>query len=93
MGDSLNWSVYIIRCSDNSLYTGITTNLPRRFHQHATRQGAKYFRGRQPEALVYIESGHNRTTASRREVEIKKLRRTEKLQLIASTEENLKPCG
>jgi putative endonuclease len=89
MVDSLNWSVYIIQCSDNSLYTGITTNMHRRFHQHATRQGAKYFRGRQPETLVYIESGHSRISASRREVEIKKLRRTEKLHLITSSEDIL----
>lgn len=63
--------------------------MARRFHQHATPHGAKYFRGRQPETLVYIESGHNRITASRREFEIKKLRRTEKLQLIVSSEHNL----
>jgi putative endonuclease len=89
MGDSQNWSVYIIQCSDNSLYTGITTDISRRFHQHATRRGAKYFRGRQPETLVYIEAGHNRVTASRREVEIKKLGRNEKLQLIICSNDNL----
>jgi len=78
------WFVYIIHCSDDSLYTGITTDLERRYKQHSQQQGAKYFRGRQPKELVYQESGHNRSTASKREIEIKKLSRANKLQLIAS---------
>lgn len=78
------WFVYIIHCSDDSLYTGITTDLERRYKQHSEQQGAKYFRGRQPKELVYQESGHNRSTASKREMEIKKLSRLHKLQLIAS---------
>lgn len=80
----MNWQVYIIRCTDNSLYTGITNNVARRFNQHADRQGAKYFRGRQPKELVYVETGHDRSSASKREVVIKKLPRLEKLQLLAS---------
>jgi putative endonuclease len=84
MKNTLNWSVYIIRCSDDSLYTGITIDMDRRFDQHSNQQGAKYFRGRQPKALVYVETGHSRRTASQREIAIKKLRRFEKLQLIAS---------
>jgi putative endonuclease len=79
------WNVYIIQCSDNSLYTGITNDIARRFNQHANQQrGAKYFRGRQPEALVYLEAGHTRQTASQREAAIKKLSRSAKLVLIAS---------
>lgn len=80
----MNWLVYIIRCSDNTLYTGITNNLERRLSQHATQRGAKYFRGRQPEEIVYVENGHDRSSASRREAEIKRLERTEKMSLISS---------
>jgi putative endonuclease len=79
-----NWFVYIIHCSDETLYTGITTDIERRYNQHATQQGAKYFRGRKPRKLVYQESGHDRSTASKREIEIKGLSRADKFQLIAS---------
>ncbi len=81
----MNWQVYMIICSDNSLYTGITTDVQRRFSQHLAGTGAKYFRGRIPHRLVYLEGGHNRSTASRREAQIKKLRSDEKRQLIVST--------
>jgi putative endonuclease len=80
----LNWCVYIIRCSDDTLYTGITNNLERRLEQHATQRGATYFRGRKPEAIVYVENGHDRSSASKREAEIKKLERAEKVLLITS---------
>jgi putative endonuclease len=80
----MNWQVYIIHCSDDSLYTGITTDLQRRFDQHATGRGAKYFRGRQPQQIVYKESGLTRSTASSREREIKNLERSGKLALISS---------
>jgi len=80
----MNWQVYIILCSDNTLYTGITTDLQRRFGQHASGRGAKYFRGRQPVQIVYQESGHTRSTAGTRELEIKDLARAEKLTLIFS---------
>ena len=80
----MNWQVYIILCSDDSLYTGITTDVERRFAQHLAGTGAKYFRGRSPCRIVYLESGHNRSSASRREVEIKRLRPADKRLLIAS---------
>jgi putative endonuclease len=80
----MNWLVYIIVCSDDSLYTGITTDLQRRFDQHASGRGAKYFRGRRPLQVVYRESGHTRSSAGRRELEIKGLPRTEKNVLIGS---------
>ncbi|MDD2462756.1 MAG: GIY-YIG nuclease family protein [Desulfobulbus sp.] len=80
----MNWKVYMILCSDNSLYTGITTNIERRFRQHNERRGAKYFRGRKPLALVYLESGHNRSTAAKREAAIKALLRVDKSQLLDS---------
>jgi putative endonuclease len=74
----------MILCSDNSLYTGISNDVERRMLQHARQRGAKYFRGRQPEQLVYLESGHDRSSASQREAAIKKLRRIDKQRLIQS---------
>jgi len=79
-----NWQVYIILCSDQSLYTGISNDVERRLQQHAGRRGARYFRGRQPQQLVYLEGGHDRSSASRREAAIKKLRRPDKERLIQS---------
>jgi putative endonuclease len=83
----MNWQVYIILCSDNSLYTGITTDLTRRLRQHAAGRGAKYFRGRRPEKVLYLETGHTRSTASRRETAIKTLTHADKYHL-AGTERN-----
>ena len=77
-----NWQVYIILCSDDSLYTGITTDIKRRFEQHRRGSGAKYFRGRTPARVVYLESEHCRSSASCREAEIKKLSRRAKWELI-----------
>ena len=81
----MNWIVYIIRCSDDSLYTGITTGLERRFEEHRSHpRGARYFNGRNPVEVVYREDGHTRSSASRREWVIKKLSRQEKLLLIST---------
>ena len=78
------WSLYIIEASDASLYTGITTDVERRFEEHLNCQkGAKYFNGRRPVRIVYREDGHSRSSASRREMEIKKLSRQEKQNLVA----------
>lgn len=77
----MNWHVYIIVCSDDTLYTGITTDMERRLRQHAAGRGAKYFRGRQPKALLYLESGHDRSGAGKRELQIKSLTRTRKQAL------------
>jgi putative endonuclease len=79
----MNWQVYIILCSDKSLYTGITTDVTRRLLQHAAGQGAKYFRGRRPEKVLYLETGHTRSSASRREAEIKSLTHSGKCLLAA----------
>ncbi len=80
------WHVYIILCSDASLYTGITTDIARRFAEHANltagKKGAKYFRGRSPKKIVFTEGGHTRSTASRREAALKKLSREDKLTLV-----------
>lgn len=84
-----NWFVYIILCSDETLYTGITTDIDRRFQQHLSLQGAKYFRGRDPVKVIYQESGHTRSSASIKEAQIKALSRKDKL-LLLSPESNLK---
>jgi len=83
----MDWIVYIILCNDNSLYTGITTDIEKRFHRHASNKGAKYFRGREPMQLVYQESGHDRSSATKREFVIKKLSKLQKNHLISS------PCN
>ncbi len=74
----------MILCSDNSLYTGITTDMDRRFAQHKNKKGAKYFFGRSPEKIVFLEQGHNRSTASKREYELKCYSRLKKLAIIDS---------
>ena len=77
------WTIYIIRCDDDSLYTGITTDVERRFREHLDKPtGAKYFNGRKALRVVYTESAGSRSDASRREAAIKSLSRSEKLQLI-----------
>lgn len=80
----MNWQVYMILCSDDSLYTGITTDVDRRFTQHIDGRGAKYFRGRAPLRVVYLETEHDRSSAGRREVAIKKMSPAEKRRLINS---------
>jgi putative endonuclease len=80
----MNWHVYIVLCSDNTLYTGISNDVDRRMSQHASQRGAKYFRARRPKRLVYLEGGHSRSTASRREAAIKKMQRPAKERLIDS---------
>lgn len=83
------WFVYMIRCTDGSLYTGITTDMQRRLAQHASRRGAKYFRGRAPGEVVYLEDGHTRSSASRREAQIKKLPVVAKHALIGADSNTL----
>jgi len=80
----MEWQVYILLCTDYSLYTGITNDLARRLRAHGGRRGAKYFRGRRPLAVVYLESGHSRSSASRREAALKRLSRADKMALIAA---------
>tara|TARA_B100000700_G_scaffold257209_1_gene290825 strand:+ start:91 stop:333 length:243 start_codon:yes stop_codon:yes gene_type:complete len=76
------WILYIIKCNDNSFYTGITTNFKRRLFEHSRDKGAKYTRGRGPFELVYKEKYETRSEASKREYEIKQLSNLKKLQLI-----------
>lgn len=77
-----NWKVYILRCGDGSLYTGISTDVARRLEEHRSGKGAKYTRSRGPLELVYEETCPDKSAALRRELEIKALSRTEKLKLI-----------
>jgi len=80
----MTWSVYIIESDDNSYYTGITTDVERRFAEHSRGPlGAKFFNGRTPVKIVYQEGGHTRSTASKREAEIKKLTRSQKQIFLA----------
>ena len=78
----MNWSVYIIEADDKSYYTGITTDVERRFKQHIDGCGAKFFNGRTPSKFVYREYGHTHSSASKRESEIKQLTRKEKERLV-----------
>ena len=78
----MKWSVYIIEASDSSYYTGITVDVERRFEEHLNGRGAKYFNGRAPRKIVFQEDGHNRSSASKREIEIKNLSRLEKETLV-----------
>jgi len=78
-----SWSVYIIRCDDGTLYTGVSTDVARRFAEHlAGKRGARFFNGRRPLEVVFTETGHTRSAACRREAEIKRLSRAEKLAMI-----------
>ncbi|QMU61105.1 MAG: GIY-YIG nuclease family protein [Gammaproteobacteria bacterium] len=81
----MNWFVYIIEADDQSYYTGISTDIEKRFKQHLDGKGAKFFNGRKPVKFVYIENEHTRSSASTREAEIKKLSRKQKEELINET--------
>ena len=78
------WCVYILRCKDDTLYTGSTDDFPKRLEAHRQGKGAKYTRGRGPLEPVYIEQCEDRSAALKREYAIKQLSRGEKLSLIAS---------
>jgi putative endonuclease len=79
------WQVYIIRCADDTLYTGITTDVPRRLSQHAANGGAaaKYLRGRAPLTLAFCCTVGSRSTALRVERRVKKLGKHDKERLVA----------
>ena len=76
------WKLYILRCGDGSLYTGITTDVQKRLEAHRSGKGAKYTRGRGPLELVYREECGDHSAALKRELEIKALSREEKQKLI-----------
>ena len=78
----MSWFVYILKCKDNSLYTGITNDLKKRIKVHNLGKGAKYTKARLPVSLLYCETYQTKGDALRRELEIKKLKRIEKLALV-----------
>lgn len=80
------WYLYILRCGDDTLYTGITTDIDRRLEAHSQGRGAKYTRGRGPLEIVYREVCGSHSQALRRELEIKALSRQEKLALLGQKE-------
>ena len=75
---------YIVRCSDDTLYTGWTTDLNRRIRMHNEKKGAKYTKNRVPVSLVYYETFETKQEAQKREYAIKQLSRSQKLKLIES---------
>lgn len=77
------WFVYMLRCADGSLYTGITTDLERRCRQHEQGRASRYTRGRRPTVLVYSEMQASRSLALRREAALKALSRRQKEGLIS----------
>lgn len=77
--------IYILRCGDDSLYTGWTNNLEKRVNLHSKGKGAKYTKGRLPVELVYFEEFEDKIEAMKREYEIKQLKRKEKLELIKNS--------
>ena len=76
------WTVYIVRAESGKLYTGITLDLDRRIAEHGTKHGAKFFRTSPPEKILYRESQPDRSAATSREAEIKRMTRAEKLRLV-----------
>ena len=84
----MKWFVYMLRCKDNSIYTGITNDLKKRIEAHLSGNGSKYLRGRLPMKLVYKENFLDRSAASKREIEIKKLKKKEK-ELLINLKKNL----
>ncbi len=83
-----NWQVYIIQTKTGKLYTGITTDINRRFNEHRNKKGAKYFRLEKPQDIVFIQTCKDRSEATKRELEIKKFNKNKKLKLIKSSKTN-----
>lgn len=87
MTDMTAWYVYMVRCADDSLYTGIATDIAARVATHNAGKGAKYTRARRPVILIYQEPQQDRGAALRRERAIKRLRPAAKLRLVESSGE------
>ena len=81
------WYVYMLRCADESLYTGVAADVEKRFAAHKSGCGAKYTRSHPPVAIVYREMCADKGAALRREAAIKKLPRAEKLKLAEGTDD------
>jgi len=83
------WYLYILRCRDGSLYTGITNDVSKRLEAHRTGKGAKYTRGRGPLELAYQEECGSHSDALKREAQVKSLSRQKKLELVQSVQNNV----
>lgn len=79
----MSWTVYILRCADGTLYTGVTNDLDARLQKHTDGTGAKYTRGRGPFKLLLSEAYPSRGAAQKREAAIKALKKEQKMALIA----------
>ena len=82
---SVPYFVYLLECADGTLYTGIATDVRRRFKEHTAGKGARYTRARHPKRVAYQEPAPDRSAALKREAAIKRLTRTQKLALIKAT--------
>lgn len=84
------WFVYVVRCADRTLYTGVTTDMEKRLAEHNAGQGARYTRSRRPVELVYVEPAADRGAALRRESEIKRMPAAQKrlLAMVALNKED-----
>lgn len=80
---------YIVRCKDNSLYTGYTTDIKNRVNNHNNGKGAKYTKGRRPVELVYFETFESKSEALKKEIAIKKMPRSKKEQLIETMDKDV----
>ena len=83
------WCVYMLECSDSTIYTGITNNLENRIKVHNSGKGAKYVKTRLPVILLWSIESENRSEASKLEIKIKKLNRNQKLDIIENKKEVL----
>lgn len=81
----MSWICYLLECADGTLYCGITNDLDKRLAAHNAGIGAKYTRSRTPVTLIYTESYADKSATLRREIAIKKLSRSQKLSLIATS--------
>jgi putative endonuclease len=80
------WYVYFLRCNDNSLYAGITTDINRRLHEHNhSKLGAKYTRAKRPVTLAFLEESPDKSAASKREYQLRKLTKSKKEQLVSAS--------
>jgi putative endonuclease len=81
----MKWFVYILKCRDNSLYTGITNDPQKRFKEHVSGKGGRYTRSHRPVKIVYLERSSNRSKALKREAQIKRMKRSDKMALIKTS--------
>ena len=86
----MHWCVYMLRCRDNSLYTGYTNDLDNRIEKHNDGRGAKYTASRRPVKLVYCEPADRKEAAMKREIQIKRFTKAEKEALISGNNDNQK---